>query len=81
MFLLYIVCLYLFHYVELNQNEDQCIKLLLKLIEQLPAPNKSTLEVLMTHLCLYVGVLMHANNCSCRCNILAILKMPLNFYD
>ncbi|XP_065905044.1 phosphatidylinositol 3-kinase regulatory subunit alpha-like isoform X2 [Dysidea avara] len=41
--------------IKLNQNEDQCIKLLLKLIEQLPAPNKSTLEVLMTHLCLVAG--------------------------
>jgi len=45
--------------VELNQNEDQCVKLLLKLVDQLPAPNKSTLEVLMTHLCLYVLVYCH----------------------
>ena len=56
--------------VELNQNEDQCVKLLLKLIDQLPAPNKSTLEVLMTHLCLYVLVyivtIMHTNDTACK---------------
>lgn len=33
-------------------TEEQCMKLMLKLIDQLPPPNKKTLEALLRHLCL-----------------------------
>ena len=35
-----------------NATEEQRLKLLMKLIDQLPPPNRKTLEVLLRHLCL-----------------------------